>query len=82
MYFLSTRNKVIQFSSIPPLTSFSTINNISISVNRTNFTLVFFETACHAYSAAEENWAGSSPYILRKKFRKLLNTSASDNVSH
>ena len=32
---------------IPPLISFSTINNISTSV-KTNFTLVFFKAACHA----------------------------------
>ena len=35
-------------SHVPPLTYFSTINNISISVNRCNFDLVFFKTACHA----------------------------------
>ena len=48
-----------------PLTPFSTINNISISVKRSNFTLVFLKAAYHANSGAEENFAGSSSYILR-----------------
>ena len=32
---------------IPPLVHFSTVNNISISVKRSKFILVFFKAACH-----------------------------------
>ena len=32
---------------IPPVTPFFTINNKSISVKRSNFTLVFFKDAYH-----------------------------------
>ena len=39
--------------------SFSTINSISISVNNSNFTSVFFEAACHANPVAERNLKGS-----------------------
>ena len=49
---------------IPPLIPFSTINNISMSVKRSRFTLVFFKVACHANPGAERNFAGSSLYIL------------------
>ena len=38
---------------IPPLIPFSTINNISMSVNYSNFTPVFFKRACHADPSAE-----------------------------
>ena len=38
---------------IPPLIFFSTINNISVSVKRSNFTLVFFKAACHANPRAQ-----------------------------
>ena len=33
---------------ISPLTRFSTINNISLTVKRSNFTLVFSKSAYHA----------------------------------
>ena len=33
--------------------NFSTINNISISVKRSDFTLAFFKAACHANPRAE-----------------------------
>ena len=33
---------------IPPLVPISTINSISISVNNSNSTFVFFKHACHA----------------------------------
>ena len=62
-------------------TPFSTIKNISISVNRSNFTLVFFKDACNANPHAERQCSRSSPYISRKILRKLLNTLASNNVS-
>ena len=45
---------------MPSLIPFSTINNISISVKRSNFTLVFFKAACHADPGTERNFAGSS----------------------
>ena len=38
---------------------FSTINSISISVNNSNFTSVFFKAACHANPGAEGNFTGS-----------------------
>ena len=40
---------------IPPLSLFSTINNISILVNTFNFTLVCFKAACQVNPGAEEN---------------------------
>ena len=43
-----------------PLMAFSTINNISLSAKRSNFTLVFFKVACHAYSGGGRNFAGSN----------------------
>ena len=39
---------------------FSTINSISMSVNSSNFTSVFFKAACHAKPGAERNFAGSN----------------------
>ena len=33
-----------------------------MSLQRYNFTLVFFESACHANLGAERNFAGSSSY--------------------
>ena len=53
---------------IPSLIPFSTINSISISVKRSNFTSVFFIAACYANSIAERNFAGSGSYILRHIF--------------
>ena len=38
---------------IPPPTPFSTINNMSTSVNNSNFTSVFFKQACHANAGAD-----------------------------
>ena len=45
---------------MPPVIPFSTINNISISVNRSNFNLFFFKAACHANPEDGKNLAGSS----------------------
>ena len=59
---------------------FSTINNISISVKKSNFTLVFFKSACHANIGAERNFKGSSSYILIHIFLNFSNTSANNNV--
>ena len=46
---------------IPPLIHFSTFNNISMSVNDSNFALVFFKAACHANTEAERKFIGSNP---------------------
>ena len=64
-----------------PVIPFSTINNISISVKRSNFTLDFFKAACHAKPGAERNFAGLSSYILIHILLKFSNTSANNNVS-
>ena len=55
---------------IPPLITcvivllyYCTINNITISVRRANFTLISFKVAYHANSGGERNFAGSSSYI-------------------
>ena len=39
--------------------SFLAINSISISVNNSNFTSVFFKAACHANPGAKKNYTGS-----------------------
>ena len=39
---------------IPPLILFPIINNISILVNNSNSTFVFFKQACHANPASEK----------------------------
>ena len=67
-------------SHIPPLIPFPTINNISVSVKRSTFTLVFFKAACHANPEAERNFAGSSFYTLMYIFRSFSNASADNNV--
>ena len=61
--------------------SSSTINNILMSVTKSNFTLVFPKTACHAKPRAERNFAGSSQYISRHIFLRFSNTSANNSVS-
>ena len=48
---------------------------------RSSFTLVFFKDARHVNPGAEKKRAGLSPYVSRHIFRKLLNTSVSNNVS-
>ena len=60
--------------NLSPLILFSTLNNISISVERYNFTLVFFKAAYHANPGAERNFAESFSYILRYIFRKFSYT--------
>ena len=44
-------------SYMTPLIPYSTINNISLSVNDSNFTSVFFKAACHPLG--EGNFTGS-----------------------
>ena len=64
---------------IPPLISFSIINNISILVKRSNFTFVFFKAAFHTNPGAQINFAGLSLHKLIH-FLKFSNTSANNNV--
>ena len=42
-----------------PLIPFSTINSISMPVNNSNFSSVFFKAACRANQGAERNFTGS-----------------------
>ena len=71
----------VTYSSSYTFLHFSTINNTSISVKRSNFTLVFFKATCHANPGTERKFAGSSSYISRHTFLKLLNTVSNNNVS-
>ena len=63
------------------MTVFFTINNISISVKRSNFTMVFFKAASHANLNTVRKRARSSSYILRHIFQIFLNASPNNNVS-
>ena len=56
---------------------FSTIDNISKLVIRSNFTLVFFKAAC----CAERCFAGLSLFISRQIFPKFSNACTNYNVS-
>ena len=60
---------------------FSTINKISISVNRSNFTLIFFEADSHAKPGAAIKRARPISYISRHIFGKFSNTFANNNIS-
>ena len=71
-------NFLIMINNESLIMSFCGISNISLSVNRSNFTLIFFKAACHANTGAEIKWLGSNPYISRHILR---NTSRSINVS-
>ena len=52
--------------TISPLTPFSTISNLSISGNRSNFALFFFKAPYHAnYGAGKEYLPEYGLYILR-----------------
>ena len=57
------------------------INNMSISVERSNFTLVFFKADCHANPGAIRIQAGSISSISKHNFPKFSNTSSNSNVS-
>ena len=54
---------------------------MSISLKRSNFTLVFFKAASHANPGAERNFERSSSYILIHIFPKFPNASANNNVT-
>ena len=71
------RNSMTNFTS----NTFSTINNISISVTRSNFILTCFIAACHANPGAERKWEVSSSYISRHILLKFLNTPVNNSVS-
>ena len=77
IHFCISINRMVYSSSYIP---FSTINTISISAKRSNFTLVFFKASCYANPGAEENFTGSCLYILIHIFRKFSNTSANNKV--
>ena len=66
---------------IPPQIPFLTINNISLSVNNSNFTPVFFTQVYHANPGADKKLAGSSSYISIHFFLKFSDTSVNNNVS-
>ena len=51
-----------------------------MSVCRSNFTLVFFKAAFYANNGDERNLSGSSSYISRHIFQKLLNKTV--NLEH
>ena len=70
-------NSLTYSSAIP----FFAIDNTTISVKRSNFTLVFLTAACYADPHTVRKEAGSSSYISRKIFRKFSNTSANKNLS-
>ena len=59
----------------------SIIISLSLSVNNSNFTLVFLKQACHANAGADKKCAGSSSYFSMHLFQKFSNTSASNVVS-
>ena len=65
---------------IPPHIPYSTVSNMSISVKRSNFTLVFFKAACHANPGAERNFAGSSSYISRHIYISKVLKLVANNV--
>ena len=44
---------------IPPLNHFSTINSMSVSVNKSNFTSVFLKAAFNPNPGSERNFPGS-----------------------
>ena len=48
--------------------TFFFVNNISVLVNRSNFTLVSFKAAFHANHVVERTCAESSSYISRHVF--------------
>ena len=55
---------------------FSTINNILVSIKRSNSTFVFFKAAYHANPEAERSFAGSSSYIFKTHISNVLKYSS------
>ena len=49
---------------MPPLITFSAINNMLISVKRANFTLIFFKATCHANPVAEKKFVESNSNFM------------------
>ena len=60
--------------------TFFTINNVTILVKRSYFTLAFFKDACHDNPGMERKWTGSNSHISRHISGKFLNTSAKNNI--
>ena len=56
-------------------------NKISILVNNSNSTSVFFKQTCYANPGVDKKWVESSSYISIHLFLKFPNISASNNVS-
>ena len=66
---------------ILPLIPFSTINNTSGSVNRSNFTLnLTLKSTCHAIPNGGTKQTGSISFILGHIFRKFSNRSTNKNA--
>ena len=68
---------------IEPLIPFSTITNISISVNVSYFTLVFFKDDCHGNPGAGRKWAVNVINVILFSFSSILLLSfvaRTDNV--
>ena len=53
----------LTYSPDIPLISSSILNNISMSVNNSDFASVFFKHICHSNPGAEQKYEESSPYI-------------------
>ena len=60
---------------------FSDINNTTVSVKGSNFTLVFLTAACYTDPDTVRKEAGLSSDISRQIFCKFSNTSANNNLS-
>ena len=67
---------------MPPLVPFSNINNMSTSVNNSNFTFVNFYIGVHASPGTDKKLHGSSLYWIKHTFIKFSNTSTSNAVSN
>ena len=80
IYLLSALAYLCITWHIPRRMFFSTISKISILVNNSKSTSVFFKQACHANPGVAKKWARSSSYISIHLFLKISNTSASNNV--
>ena len=66
---------------VPTLIPFSTINNISMSVNSSNFTSVFSKADYYVDPGSVRKRAGSNSYISRHIFRKFSNTLGNNTIS-